>query len=334
MMKYEIFKEVVAEQFLNQMPDDFANHRVEVNSVTKVNRTEDRLQLIPPDGMGVRVIPSISINQMYEEYQKHGDLKDALEIGAFNLAAAYRTAPQNVGKTIMENARDKVVMMLINTEQNQELLKTVPHREFRDLSIVYRLVADIDENGIQSAMIGNELADRLGMDEQALYAAAVDNTKRLFPPVTKSMNDVIKDMLVADGMPEELANMMIETTMPADKMMYVITNDRGINGAVSMLYENELHTLAEHLETDLYILPSSIHEVIAVSTDIGEPYALAQMVAEINMEQVDLADRLSNQVYHYDKDLRRLTMATDTPNKRLDGMVAEPPLIYETKQSR
>ena len=33
--------------------------------------------------------------------------------------------------------------------------------------------------------------------------------------------------------------------------------------------------------------------------------------------------------YHYDKDLRKLTLATDTPNKRLDGIVAEPNLIYE-----
>lgn len=121
-------------------------------------------------------------------------------------------------------------------------------------------------------------------------------------------------------------------------MMYVISNDRGINGAISMLYEDQLHTLAEQLGTDLYILPSSIHETIAVSVELGEPEELAQMVAEINMDQVALHERLSNQVYHYDKDLRVLTMATDTPNKRLDGMVdmaeaarvAEPSLIYDS----
>ena len=55
---------------------------------------------------------------------------------------------------------------------------------------------------------------------------------------------------------EEIAEMMIGE-MPADTMMYVISNNQGINGAVSMLYENELHTLAEKLETDLYLLPSS-----------------------------------------------------------------------------
>jgi len=67
-------------------------------------------------------------------------------------------------------------------------------------------------------------------------------------------------------------------------------------------------------------LPSSIHEVIAVSADFGSPDELAEMVYEINMDQVDINDRLSNQVYCYDKDLRTLRLATDTINKSLDDV--------------
>ena len=52
-----------------------------------------------------------------------------------------------------------------------------------------------------------------------------------------------------------------------------------------MLYENELHELAENLESDLYILPSSVHEVLAVSTELTDPEELAQMVAEVNMQR-------------------------------------------------
>ena len=134
-------------------------------------------------------------------------------------------------------------------------------------------------------------------------------------------------------MPKELADLMIGE-MPSDQIMWIITNERGIDGAVSMLYEDKVHKLAESLESDLYILPSSVHEVIAVSVNMGEPEELARMVAEINMDQVKLEDRLSNQVYHYDKDLRKFTLATDTPNKRLDGVVAEQGIGYEAKQSR
>ena len=67
-------------------------------------------------------------------------------------------------------------------------------------------------------------------------------------------------------------------------------------------------------------MPSSIHEVIAVSADFGSPDELAEMVYEINMDQLDINDRLSNQVYCYDKDLRTLRLATDTINKSLDDV--------------
>ena len=144
-------------------------------------------------------------------------------------------------------------------------------------------------------------------------------------------NDIMKEMFARDGMPQEIADMMI-AEIPPEQTMWVISNEKGINGAASMLYENELHELAESLESDLYILPSSVHEVIAVSSDMGSPEMLAQMVVEVNMQEVSLDERLSNQVYHYDKDLRKLTLATDTPNKRLDGIVAEPPLVYDAKE--
>lgn len=114
--------------------------------------------------------------------------------------------------------------------------------------------------------------------------------------------------------------------------MYVVTNSCQINGAVSMVFEDILHGLAEATGTDLYILPSSVHEVIAVPADIGSPETLAEMVEEINLGQVPLNERLSNQVYYYEKEQRRLSMATDTPAKRLDGTVPEKPKNNEKKQ--
>ena len=58
------------------------------------------------------------------------------------------------------------------------------------------------------------------------------------------------------------------------------------------------------------------------------------MVHEVNSTVVSLEERLSNQVYHYDKNLRKLTMATDSPNRGIEGMVAEQPLIYEAKEQK
>lgn len=331
MMNYEIFKEVVAEKFKEYLPEKYRDMELRISSVNKVNRVLDGISLVKNEGAR-SVSPTIYINDMYDHYLNTENLQAVLQGAAESMERAFADMPEVAGLSL-EGAKDNIVFQVVNTMQNQEMLKDMPHREFQDLSIIYRWVVAVDEKGIQSTVIRDDMVKQLGMNEEQLFKCAVENTRRIFPPVVRSMNDVLRDMFISDGMPEEMVSGMIGE-MPEDQMMYIISNDRGINGAVSMLYEDNLHKLAEQLETDLYILPSSVHECIAISVEMGDPYELAEMVNEINMSQVALEDRLSNQVYHYDKDARRLSLATDTPNKRLDGMVAEPQLIYDNEKSR
>ena len=81
------------------------------------------------------------------------------------------------------------------------MLRDIPHREFQDLSIIYRWVVKIEDKTIYSTVIRNSLAEELGMEEEQLFNAAAENTRRILPPVVKSMNETIRDMFLADGMP-------------------------------------------------------------------------------------------------------------------------------------
>ena len=330
MMDYEIFKEVVKESFLSYMPKGYQDMEVRVTPVDKVNRKLDGLSLLAQNE-NTMISPTLYINDMYEKYSKTGDLQATLREAAEAMDEAFREA--EIPPLDISTAKDNIIFQIVNTMQNEDLLKKLPHRDFQDLSIIYRWVVGVEQQGISSVVINNHVAESLGMGEEELFKAAAENTRRILPPVVQSMNEVMRDMFVADGMPKELADLMVGEQEP-EMTMWVISNERKIEGAASMLYEDKLHSLAEKVGTDLYILPSSVHEVIAVSVEMGEPEELARMVAEINMDQVDLSERLSNQVYHYDKDLRKITLATDTPNKRLDGVVAEQGLVYEAKQSR
>ncbi len=327
MMNYELFKEITVEKFKDYLPEEYKDFKLEVRQVEKVNQKLDGLT-IRDESQSYSVAPTIYINEMYERYLKDEDLDHALQGGADMMVNAFVEAP--VKEIDFTKAKDNIVFQLINTEQNKEMLKDMPNRQFHDLSIIYRWVIANDKDGMQSAVVRNDLADKLGMTEEELFKVAVENTKRIMEPTVKSMNEVMKEMFIKDGMPEEVADMMLGD-IPEDKQMYVISNAAGMNGAASMMYEDKLNELANQLESDLYIMPSSIHECIAVSANLGDPYELAEMVSTINMEEVELSDRLSNQVYHYDKDLRKLTMATDTPNKRLDGIVADNQMVYDSK---
>ena len=81
---------------------------------------------------------------------------------------------------------------------------------------------------MQSSKITNEFAKRLGMSEEQLFKCAAENTRRLFPPVVRSMNDIMKEMFARDGMPQEIADMMI-AEIPPEQTMWVISNEKGIN---------------------------------------------------------------------------------------------------------
>ena len=225
----------------------------------------------------------------------------------------------------------KLVLSLINTEQNQELLQDIPNRPFQDLSIVCRYIAGMDKEGVSSVLVSNRIMEGMGLSKEQLFQMAEENTKQRMPPQVMDMAGILKGILVKEGMPEELADTMLEG-MPAGFPMYVLTNSSQVNGAVSVVFDDTLHTLAEGLGQDLYLLPSSIHEVIAVPVDVGTPEELAQMVEEVNLTQVSLKERLSNQVYHYDREQHKLSMAVSTPAKHLDGTVPENHKKQEKKQ--
>ncbi|MDD4434362.1 MAG: DUF5688 family protein, partial [Parabacteroides sp.] len=171
MMNYEIFKEVVKEKFMDFLPEQYQNMKLAVNPTEKVNHTVDGLTLM---GEGVRVSPTIYINNMYKHYKDTDNLELVLTDAAAMMEKAMREAPDNVPSLDMESAKDNIVFQLVNTEQNKALLEDAPNRAFQDLSIIYRWVVKVEDSGIQSTVVHNSLAKQLGMSEDEMFKAAVE----------------------------------------------------------------------------------------------------------------------------------------------------------------
>lgn len=76
------------------------------------------------------------------------------------------------------------------------------------------------------------------------------------------------------------------------------------HGAGVLMFDALLDKVAEALEAEeLYILPSSIHEIIAVNAERfpGTPKDLAEMVRCVNATELSEGEFLSNSVYGYTK---------------------------------
>lgn len=153
----------------------------------------------------------------------------------------------------------------------------------------------------------NDMLNSFGVTHEQLHMDAVENSAKIFPPQIESMGAMMKRMMLSDMKAEGLSQEEIDlASAMADEMfednpMIVITNNHNLNGAASIFYPKVMEQLGEKMEGDYFILPSSLHETIVVP-DEGEldHYELKAMVKEINATQVLPAERLTDEVYHYD----------------------------------
>ena len=201
-----------------------------------------------------------------------------------------KTLEQEVLKKI---AKKSLFVKLVNTERNESLVKQSISKEFLDLSAVVRVILKMDKEGMASMALSKGDAEILGMTEEEIYAAALANTLRLFPPKLMNLGRYV-EMSIGGKLPfgeDEVTT-------------YILTNQKEVDGAIYFMSPEVVGAIAEALEDDLYILPCSVNEVLLVRASELEDGVdeLKEMVRDVNETVVAEKEILSYSVYHYDKE--------------------------------
>ena len=206
--------------------------------------------------------------------------------------------------------KENVVFSLINTEYYDFMLRDIPHREFEDLSIVYY---EFEPTESMYHLISKDYMERANLCEEELYDLAFENTRKIMPPVVRKMSDLMSEL-------EEELGVKEKEEITEDVMAYVIRNEQGKRGAVSILYSDVMEDVAEKLGGDFYLIPSSMHEFIAIPKPIDVSLDdLQEHVHYTNLMKVNGTDRLSNQVYEYDSTKGQVKQATFSPYTKLNA---------------
>lgn len=217
----------------------------------------------------------------------------------------------------------KIYCSLVN--RDNERYNDLPSRKTPDgeYNIIYKILLDRNAQNVNSVIITKELADRMSLDENRLHELAVKNTPELFPPRLEKLEDIfaeLKDIVKMEEVGEVIAEINMIRMSPSLQNAFILSNEEGISGAAAMYYEDKkiLRDISEKLQKDLFILPSSIHEVIVLPDD-GEHQAaeLAQTIQKVNMSNEPPEYVLGCQPLHYDKNTNTLAVVKDrdTPGR-------------------
>lgn len=209
--------------------------------------------------------------------------------------------------TDWEQIRGHIMFRLVNTERNTKALEGTPHLDMPELGLSMACYITLKEDQEGTAVVSLERNHvRLwNVTEEEIMEQALKNTPEQKHAWIRSMPEVLGS---ASGFGEGQPDPEVFGQLP----LYVLTNEQQSYGAACMLYEGLLERTAEQLGADLYIFPSSVHEVILhpVPGKIqGGVESMRNMVREINASEVPEEEVLSDEVYYYDREKKELLPA-------------------------
>lgn len=260
----------------------------------------DGLSILPP---GTDLAPTVYLNSFYGLYLEGIPMERIVD----EIQKLFEDNPPPdciLADQISDFSRiaPKVMMKLVQTRSNQKLLSDVPHIPFMDLSVIFYLSLGRNSYGQMTALIHREHMNLWNTDVATLFRLATVNTPAAFPALIQGMDAVLTELARNNpysSYDESALEKLLEKSRSISPL-YVLSNTTGIYGACCLLYPGILKDFAESLDSDLVIVPSSIHEVLLTPIEEDMTYeSLNSMVASINQSDVPAEDRLSDHVYLY-----------------------------------
>ena len=303
MLNYEEFKEKIKAEILTYLPKVYEGSEIKIIQAIKTN--DHKL-----DGLMIRrrkcnVAPNIYLNAFYADYTDGRPIEDIMmsiaEIRVHHDVDTYVDAEEFLG---YEKIKDHIYMSVINYERNPEILKDRPYRRFLDLAITYYVnISECDTLGIVPdgrlvMNMTNELMEEFNITEEELYDIAKRNTSR-------------KDNVYLSPLQEELRKRSSGLVFddPFGKVASILTNKDALRGAALIACDNVLKDLADKYDTDIYVFPLSVDEVIVV------PEYEVSLSNVIDMDPDDFGPfsdgdeyYLSNRVYYYARNIGKITI--------------------------
>lgn len=197
------------------------------------------------------------------------------------------------------------VPALCDKELNKKFLSDKPHIDVGNGFALFLRAAIAAEEGYFASNVNYEMLRVIyGITEKEAFEnvfRGAEDSSRLF-----SMTEMIFQGFKATNMLEE------DNPVCTEDPMYILTDE--LCGAAVLYRPGLKEKVAEILNDDFYVLPSSIHEFIIVLAKYAHPEAeLAAMVEAVNQESVHPQDILSYRVQKFIRRLGKLIPCTTQP---------------------
>lgn len=263
---------------------------VRVNKYDATKNNDIKLCGISIGSGNYNICPTIYLESFFETYKNGTSIEEIVE-KIFEIEKDAKIyAPDTFDErfyTDFVNVQDNLRIKIINRFKNKELLKGCPYRAFLDLAVVAYCDASQFCGFSASVLIKNEHLSIWGKEADEVLDIAINNTKKL-PKLVRDITDFPGICHLSTGVDKGL--------------MYVVSNQDLYYGAAEIMFEDTLLELIRDENKGIYIIPSSIHEIIVIlCNDEVDTEELNSLICQVNKQSLPKEDFLADHAYYYSK---------------------------------
>ena len=309
--KGKIMEKLNFMEFVNVVKSDMEkkmgeNVRIDIHDTVKNNNVSYKaISIVRQD---CNVSPNLRLEDFYEDYLEGIELETVLD-NIVTIFEKYDHPQINLECFLdFEKVKDHIMIKLVSYEANKTRMENVPHILFLDFAVTYFVYMKQEDFGYGngSVQIENEHLEMWGVKKEQLHQLALKNSVEKMPEKFRSIQEILIEMLNQKGIEtDDIQNEM--TKMQDEIPMYVLSNEQNYFGASVLYYPGVLKEISKRFQSDLIILPSSIHEVIVLPVNGKEQFdEMNEMIKEINKDQVADEEVLSDHLYYYNRSTEKL----------------------------
>ena len=259
----------------------------------RLNGTNEDALVIEKDGKELHL--RIYLRDLYEESGMESNLEACVE-GLYHLCEEEPFVGRGDIPESWQSAKRRIELRLVKKKWNMEMLREVPYKEYLDFAVIFVVFLAENEAVHATLTVSQELMKKWEIELEELWEAAQENLKKE-SFLVKSIESVLGDVIGEEAMEEDVKEQC--------GALYVLSNARQCYGARVILRKDILRRFAKERNNNLYLLPCSIHEFLALEDDgVYEGSGLKNLVCEVNEESgmIKQEQWLSDSVYYYDRE--------------------------------
>ena len=291
-MDYKTYKESLREKVQEELGENVSVYYTEMVKNNKVKKEALVLQTKEEN-----TTPMIYVDSLLEAYACTGNIEESKN----TVLEIYKRRDDVLAEWNgfdWEQVKPYIRIRLVRMDGNEEYLKDKPYKKVLDLAMIFVVLLNEKEGEMAAQVLWTQM-EAWGIDIEELYLTAIDNFRKEEFTITN----------MASLFPTELAE---ELEMGID--MYIFSTKNRIHGARAMLRVDMLKKFADEKRCNLFILPSSVHEVLLVCDEKGICVeGLKAMVSSVNSDPDAIAveEVLSDSVYYYDRRKGKVRIAEE-----------------------